>query len=366
MSKKTILFVMHGLSAGGAERVVLNLVNNFDRDKFNVHLCLFNGTGILIKSLKDDVTLHNLNTPRVSRGVFKFTCLIHQLKPDFVFTSITHVNLLISLQIKFFKFFTKDTCFITREVNIPSVRAKYKNQSKLLDLIYKRTIKNYDYVIAQSNFMKRDLLESYNISKSKVHVVSNPLDINNINLKIKNISRCQLLSPKKINILAIGNLRKQKGFDILLEALPHLNDRIQLYILGEGPERNNLEAIIDRLGMKKKVTLLGFQDNPYKFMKQSDMVVLSSLYEGFPNVILESNACGKFVVAFECPGVSEEIINHDINGHLVKFGDIKAFSNAINMHSEIRHDEEKIIETTNRYHVKTIVNDYEKLILNES
>ncbi|MEE9327310.1 MAG: glycosyltransferase [Cocleimonas sp.] len=362
MSKKSILFVMHELVAGGAERVVVNLANNLDRDKFEVHICLFNKKGWLLDLLKDDVTIHDLKTPRVSRGAIKFPFLLLSLKPDFVFSSIDHVNLLISVQIKVLKLFLRNTKFIAREVNIPSIRAKYEQLGKQ-DYFYSKTINQYDYLIAQSNYMKDDIVKSYNIEASKITVVPNPLDITHIKRSIQNIDEEELYSSGKINLLAIGYLRPQKGFDLLLKTVPLLDDFLHLNILGDGAEKENLEKQIKQLGIEDKVTMLGVDENPYKFMKQSDMVVLSSLYEGFPNVILEANACGKFVVAFECPGVSSEIIEDSINGVLVDPENIKALADAINSYVKIKHDEKKISKTTDRYKVENVVKVYERLLL---
>lgn len=362
MVKKSILFVMHELVAGGAERVVVNLANNLDRDKFEVHICLFNKKGWLLDLLKNDVTIHDLKTPRVSRGAIKFPFLLLSLKPDFVFSSIDHVNLLISVQIKVLKLFLKNTKFIAREVNIPSIRAKYEQLGKQ-DYFYSKTINQYDYLIAQSNYMKDDIVGSYNIDASKITVVPNPLDISNIKRSIKNKNEEKLFSSGKINLLAIGYLRPQKGFDILLNTIPLLDDSLHLNILGDGAEKDNLENQIKQLKIADRVTMLGVDENPYKFMKQSDMVVLSSLYEGFPNVILEANACGKFVVAFECPGVSSEIIEDSINGVLVEPENPEALAKAINLHSKMKHDEKKISSTTDCYKVENVVKFYEKLLL---
>lgn len=367
MKKKTILFVMNELSAGGAERVIVNLANNFDRDKFNVHFCLFKKKGQLVESLKDDITLHDLNSSRVRKGSFKFFLLILSLKPDFLFSNIYHVNLLISVQIKLLKLILKNTKFIARETNIPSIRAKYIRASKKGDLIFKKTINNFDHVIAQSNFMKKDILSTYDIDIEKVSVINNPLDIDIINTNIESPQKPLLFSPtNKTHILAIGALQKQKGFDNLLKAVPYMDEKLHLNILGDDrnlEEKQKLKNIIDELNISDRVSFLGFQTNPFKFVKESDLVVLSSRYEGFPNVILEAHACGKFVVAFECPGVNSEIITNELNGYLVENGNIKLLAESINKYSALCFNDIKIIESTNRYHIDTIIQKYEKIFL---
>jgi len=367
MSRKNILFVMHELSLGGAERVVLNLVNNMNRKKFKTELCLFKKRGKLVESIKDDVTVYDLKAKRVATSTLSFLKLLICKKPDVVFTSITHVNLLLSVSIPFLRYFMKDTKFVTREVNIPSIRAKYMKKSRKIDIFYKRFIHNYDYIIAQSNYMKKDIVKSYRVDENKITVISNPLDIDNIKYKLaENIDKELFIYKNKINIVAVGNLRKQKGFDNLLDIFALLDDKFHLNIVGEGSCRMILEEKIKKLNLQKKVTLHGLQDNPYLYMKEADLVVLSSRYEGFPNVILEANACGKFVVAFKCPGVSEEIIEDGLNGVLIEYGDKKAFADAVVKYTSCDFDTKKIISTTEKYRVSNIVKEYEKMFIGNS
>lgn len=316
--KMKILFVMHELNLGGAERVITNIINNFNRDLYNVHLCLFKKKGPLVKEIKYDVVIHDLKAKRVLNSSVAYYKLISELRPDIVFTSITHVNLLTSVLIPFLRL-KKKCCFITREVNNPSIRSSYKFTSKVMDFFYKQSITNYDYIIAQSNYMKNDIISHYNITDDKINVVSNPLDIKSINNKLKLHDDNFFLKKNKKNILAVGGLRKQKGFEKLLKIIKFLDDSYQLTILGEGPERRFLEQKINEYNLENKVRLLGKKQNPYVYMRDCDVLMISSNYEGFPNVIIEANVCGKFVVANDCPGIDAEIIKNELNGTILNF-----------------------------------------------
>jgi len=365
MSKQTILFVMHELELGGAERVVSNLVNNLDREKFNVHLCLFKKKGILLKGLREDIQLHDLKASRVMSSGHKLFGLILQLKPDVVFSSITHVNLLIGMFIPFLRIVNRDIRFITREVNIPSIRAKYMKKSKTMDRLYRYVIGNFDAIVAQSEYMCRDLSVSYQLDMQKIKIINNPLDTEMIIDSLeKGQDRVCFGGTNTINLLAVGNFRIQKGFDLLIRVLPYLDERFHLYIIGDGGERANIEKAIIDLGVADRVTLLGFQNNPYIYMQQADLFLLSSRYEGFPNVVLEANQCGTFVVAFQVPGVDQEIIQEGINGCLIEFKNSKAFADAIMNHA-VSKDPKEIRETTQKYRVEKIVKDYERLFMFE-
>ncbi len=100
-------------------------------------------------------------------------------------------------------------------------------------------------------------------------------------------------------------------------------------------------------------------------MREADLVVLSSKYEGFPNVILEANVCGKFVIANRCAGVNSEIIINGVNGILVEDNNYKEFADAIKKHTSIEHNREDIIDTIKRYSVKDIVNRYREIFLGD-
>lgn len=356
-----IIFIIHEMSMGGATRVILNLVNNLEEENFDTHLAVFNSRGSLLPKVKKSVTIHNLNSTRVLFGTHKLLYLLLKERPSVVFTGITHVNLTLAMWIPILKLRLKNTKFITREVNIPSVRAKYLKKSKKMDYIYKRVISRFDRVIAQSQYMKNDIISSYSIDAKKITVINNPLDAHSINKQLKQKSDKKLLPENRINIVAIGMLRKQKAFEKLLDVFTLLDKKYHLHIIGEGPEREMLEKRIDELGIEKKVTLQGLQKNPYPYIKEADLVVLSSRYEGFPNVLLEANACGKFVVANACPGVNEEIIIDKVNGVLVEDNNSEAFAKAIESYASMSHDEEKIMETIKRYDVQNIVKVYKSI-----
>jgi glycosyltransferase involved in cell wall biosynthesis len=360
--KQKILFLIHEMTMGGAQRVISNLLNGLERELFDVHLALFKKKGVLLENIREDVTIHDLNASRVIFGTHKLVELIFRERPDVVFTGITHVNLMVAIFMPLFRRRLKGTKFITREVNIPSIRAKYMKKSKRMDSFYKRRILRFDTVVAQSNFMKQDIMKSYALDESKVVVINNPLDRESIKRKLEEKHE-RLLPEGKLNIVATGMLRKQKGFEQLLEVMPLLDERFHLNIVGEGGEREALELKIRELNIGERVTLLGLQKNPYIYMEEADIVVLSSLYEGFPNVILEANACGKFVVAFRCPGVSEEIIMDNVNGLLVEDKNIDAFASAIERYATVEHNREEIIETVERYAVESVVDSYKALFL---
>jgi glycosyltransferase involved in cell wall biosynthesis len=132
-------------------------------------------------------------------------------------------------------------------------------------------------------------------------------------------------------VIAIGRLVRQKRFDILIEALSNVLTEIdaRLIILGDGPDRELLERLVEDLGIPDKVSFEGFQINPYKFLSKAAVFVLSSQREGLPMVILEAIACGIPVVSTDCPSGPREILENGRCGLLVPVNDVNAIANGI-------------------------------------
>lgn len=358
--KNRVLFIMHELRLGGAERVITNVVNNFEDQDYEVHFCLFKKKGELIEHLNERIHLHILNSPRVIFGVFKLIRLIKRIKPILVLSSITHVNILLSI-LKKIPGISKYRIGV-REVNNPSIRAKYLKKSRYLDIIYSKTINNLDFIVAQSSYMKKDLLETYRLNPNKIKVISNPIDTEIIERQLKESSKKRLFDDQKIKVLSVGGMRKQKNLTFLVEVFQYLNEKYHLYILGDGPEYSNLENLIKEKGLQEKVTLLGRDKNPYKYMDQADIFCLTSFYEGFPNVVIEANYCGKYVLAVRVPGVDDEVIEEGKNGSLLAEFDLEKFAKKIEDISKRQFDKNQIKFTTDKYRINKVVKEYKKLI----
>lgn len=355
---------MHELSIGGSQRVLVNLANAFVKEGYIVHFCLFKKRGELLQNLNKEIIIHDLNSTRVLTGVFSYFSLICQLNPNVVFTGITHVNIITSLLIPFFRLISVKSIFVSRESNNPSIRAKYIKKSKRLDFVYSKTISNFDLIIAQSKFMRNDLINAYGLKSNNVKVVNNPLDYKSIQIKAIERIKEKFIHPNKINIVSVGGLRYQKGFDLLLKLVKASIDDYHFHIVGEGAERENISQLILEAKIQNKVTIHGSKKNPYKYIYQADLVVLSSRYEGFPNVILEANACGKFVIAFKSPGVDDEIITEGLNGSLVDFKDYTSFLKKIDFYSSSVIDKEAIFSNVKKYDSKKIAERYINLFDN--
>lgn len=354
MKKTKILFIVPSMRGGGAERVISTLLQHINKDKFDLNLALITKEGKFLDDIPSHVNIIDLDTKRVRNSIFKIIKTINSLKPDIVFSTLGHLNLLISM---IRPFLSKKIVFIGRESNTVSVINKQSKYPKLFDFLYNNFYNNFDHIVAQAEYMKKDLVENYQIKSEKITVINNPIDFENIK-KLSNISSKELFDKSKINLLAVGRLSHQKGFDTLLEIMKELDEKYFLSILGQGPDEEKLKSTIKEFSLESKVQLLGFQDNPYIYMKQADIFVLSSRFEGFPNVVLEANACGTTVIAFDCPGGTNEIIIDGKNGYLAKCQDKNDFIDKLKNISLQKEINQTIL---NKYEVLQIINQYTNL-----
>lgn len=357
MKKKiSIIFILPDLETGGAERIVTTIANHLSRDKFEPKILLLRKKGGYLDFLKSDVEIIDIDTERIRHSLKPILKEIYRRKPDIVFSGFGEVNAYLSMFIKLFP----KVKFIARETNVVSEHVT-KKEIKFFYNFYN----NYQQIIAQSDDMMNDLISNFKINRSKIIKINNPVDFDFINEKLLLSTKPESFKYNYKNVVAIGNLSARKGFDNLLKVFSRLkNEKIILHILGDGKDREILHQMKDFLGLKN-VVFHGRQENPYEFLKFADLFILSSRYEGFPNVLLEAGACGTYSLANNCPGGISEIIQNDINGEIGNIDNHEDFSQKIMQILHQSFDQDAIKNSIkSRFSKEIILDNYEKVLLN--
>lgn len=341
----------------------MTLIKHIDREKAELVLGLIRKEGPLTSELPKDIEIVDLMARRVSYALPKLYRLLREKNPDIVLSILAHLNFGVMIVRPLLPRRMK---FVARETSIPSMNIKQSPYPRLFSFLYRNLYPRFDTVICQSKYMLDDLSNNFGLPRNVAVVINNPVDLQ----VIEKLSRTktQLLPQGKFSLLSVGNLKYLKGFDQLLKALAQIeNDDVHLTILGEGREDNRLKQLAIELGLTEQVTFAGFVKNPYPYMAQADLFVLGSRSDSFPNVVLESMACGTPVVAFECPGGISEIIEDGINGWKVEPENTAAFAKTVEKSIQNRWNRDLIkssVET--RFSVKKIVREYENVLFGHS
>ncbi len=331
-----LMIVIHSLRGGGAERVLINLLKGLDRSEFSINVVLYER--VFDYPLPDNVEVTILDI-EASRNLFKLirgfvlkiirlALLFRRNKPDTIFSLLSSTNVAVIIAKVLSRTKSK---LIVSEHTYPSVNLANEMYGGITRLFMKRCYPEADRIIAVSESIKQDLVLNFHFPETKIEVVCNPVDIEDIERLSKETVEHPWFYDKIPVIVSLGRLTKQKGYPYLLRAFSlvkrHLSCR--LVIIGDGEDKTKLLSLVRSLGVEREVELLGFQKNPFKYLARSSLFVLSSLYEGFPNVILEAMALGLPVISTDCPSGPAEIIEDKKNGLLVPVRDEQALSRAI-------------------------------------
>ena len=357
MKKKiSIIFILPDLETGGAERIVTTIANHLDREKFEPKILLLRKEGGYLDFLKEDVEIIDIKTPRIRHSLRPILKEIRKRKPDIVFSGFGEVNAYLAMFIKFFP----KTKFIARETNVVSQHVTRKE----IRFFYK-FYNNYHKIICQSDDMLNDLIENFKIKKEKIIKINNPVDFEFIDEKLENSAKPKSFADDFKNVVAVGNLSARKGFDNLLKVFSHLkNEKIKLHILGDGKDAAILRQLKSDLKLEN-VIFHGQQKNPYQFLEFADLFVLSSRYEGFPNVLLEAGACGTYALANNCKGGINEIIQEKINGEISDIENHEVFAGKLKSILNENYEKEQTINSIkSRFSKEIILQKYEEVLLN--
>ena len=307
-----VLFLIPTLHGGGAERVVTALLRHLDRSRFKPALAVVDTReAVFLNDVPDDVEFIDLGCRRVRYALPKIVALIWKRRPDVVFSTLGHLNLALAM---LRPLLPRHPRYIARETTVVSQALVAYRNPWLWRWMYRCFLGNHDAMVCQSQALLDDLVANYAFPKERTVLIHNPVDVERVRrlaaeTRPDNDPAFER-HPAIVRLVAAGRLVKVKGFDLLIGALARLHDtQVRLTILGAGPLRASLERLAHTKGVADRVRFAGFQVNPYTWFARADAFVLSSRYEGLPNVVLEALACRTPVIATPAPGGTREILD---------------------------------------------------------
>jgi len=336
-NKIKIAFYIPNLTIGGAERVITKFLQGLNKEIFQISLLLAEARGPFLKEIPPDIPIYNFNTPYVKKTFFRLIRYLQKEKPQILVSFLTPTNIICILA----KIFSKtNTKIIINEQTTFSQTSKINTNTInklrvifILKPLVRITYPFADAIVCVSKGVAEDISQYLPSSKrSKIKIIYNPIVSDELyNLADQPVNHPWFLNKEIPVILAVGRLSIEKDYPTLLKTFSLISKekKTRLVILGDGEERKNLEELINKLDISENTTLLGFKENPYKYMRRADIFVLSSKLEGFGNVLAEAMATGVPVVSTDCQSGPNEIIENGKNGILVPVGDEKALAEAI-------------------------------------
>jgi glycosyltransferase involved in cell wall biosynthesis len=326
-----IAMFLPSLHGGGAERVRVMLANAFVERGLDVDMVLARtgGTnGAFIGNLSPAVRVVDLKAPRLVLALPALVRYLRREVPDVLFSGLGNANV-VALTAR--RIAGKRIRTVISENTYVSAAARHGDfRDRVLPWLMARLYPLADRIVAVSRGVKDDLVGTIGVDERLVDVIHNPVDIDRVT-DLADADQPMVRDDGLPLVLAAGRLEPAKDFPTLLRAFAQLRSRCpaRLVIIGEGSLRPALERQIRELGLEDYVALPGFATNPYAWMKRAHLFVLSSAWEGFPNVLVEAMACGTPVVSTRCPGGAAEILEDGYWGPMVPVGDQSALAGAM-------------------------------------
>lgn len=325
-----IALFLSALDGGGAERVMLYLGRGFAERGHEIDLVLAKPVGPLLSEIPESVNLVNLNKKRLVNSIPDLIGYLKQQQPVALLSALEDANVIALWS----RYFAKVSTHIAVSVH------NTMSQESQNATTFKRRFAPYlarwfypmaDTIITVSQGAAEDLLEM-GFDRNKVKTIYNPVILPEFFQKIEEPLNHPWFTPGEPPvILGVGRLEKQKDFETLIRAFALVCQKFpaKLIILGEGGDRQKLEALIEELKLTEWVDLPGFVSNPYRFMARAHLFVLSSLFEGLPTALIEAMAAGTRVISTDCKSGPAEILNYGEYGRLVPIGDVEKMAIAI-------------------------------------
>ena len=330
-AKQRVAIFTANMDGGGAERAMLKLAGGIADHGYDVDLVLSRAEGHYLREVPDSVRIVDLHFRRVLSSIPGLVRYLRRERPNAMLASMNYVNI---VGIWARTLARVDTRLIVNEQNALSLETAHspRRRHRLMPRLIKRFYPWADGVTSVARGTADDLVSAAGVAPNLIEVVHNPIVTTELRALVAEPLDHPWFGPAQVPVvLGVGRLAPQKDFGTLIRAFARVTIRrpCRLMILGDGPERDSLEALVAERGLTGAVDLPGWVPNPYPHMAGAGVFVLSSRWEGLPSVLIEALFCGVPVVATDCLSGPREILEGGKYGALVPVGDEEALAAGI-------------------------------------
>ena len=337
---KKILCIIPRITGGGAERFFITFLRHIDRTSYQTVAVLVQKGGGFDHEIPIDIPVYILNEEGKTLNMILplgplsyLSALINVMKtekPDAILSFGSLFNGAVAI-----------AAFIAR-ISVPVVLNEVIHESSEISTHHglskwgRTLFLRWSYplastIIAVSNGVALDLHDHFGLSPKKIQTINHGIDLE----QVRSLGRESVDHPwlsadrKEFVIVACGRFVPQKGFDILIAAMKEMPDNVRLILIGDGEKKDELAQQIKKFNLERKIDLVGYDRNPYRYMTKADVFVMPSLWEGFSALLLEAISLGCPLVVSDCPTGPRELIGDNECGILVSPGDPLSLANGI-------------------------------------
>lgn len=360
MTRRKVAIFAARPRAGGAERVALLLAGGIAGQGWAVDLVVVQGDARV--QLPAGVALVDLNAGRARNAIRGLRRYVKRTRPDAVIAIAFEQDVTAALAL--FGMRRRPPLVLTVHAPVSWYLSLSRGVSRwLLSKILKTVFRMGDAVVAVSRGLAREI-DTLGWSAAPVHAIDNPVLPEDFEaLSSEPVSHPWLIERTHQTILAVGRLSAVKNYPLLLKAFTRLREVLdaRLIIVGDGECREEVEALVAGSPHRASIALLGAVANPYPLMRAADLLVLSSDFEGFGNVLVEAMAAGTPVVSTDCPFGPAEILEQGKWGRLAPVGDAAALAEA--MREQLGTQRDLAVQRARAFSVEAAAAAYSRLLL---
>ncbi len=388
---KKVLFVVHTLQMGGAEKVLLNLLKNINKEKYEITVLAIVDDGIYIEELKK---IQPIQYRSIFPAFFKESRANKEAKYHKLSNKV--MSMIWKWYIRMMKYFPRmvyrmgvkekydiEIAFLEGKVAKVVAHSTNPNSQKIVWIhtdihnvsgipIFKnakdekKTYQAFQKIVCVSNDVKQQFMKKTGI-KDHIFVQVNPIDSSDILEKAEEELPPEYQTDQTV-VISVGRLVKEKGYDRLLEVHKRLCEEgliHEVWIVGEGREREGLEEYILQNHLEKTVRLVGYSSNPYCYVNRADIFVCSSRVEGLSSAVLEATILEKPIVSTQCPGASD-ILGENGEAAIIVENSTEGIYEGLKQllaSKELREEyKEKIKKRSRLFEIQHAISDIEKII----